>query len=235
MLSLLHGENLSESRAALVKLVQGFEGDVFFWDKISDPVEFLRLAPSSSLFASKILLVFESSKAKEFGNPKFLEELAGVDAADGAPTVVLWVGGKVPLSSRLVKQVRRQGGRIFGFTEKVPKSIFPFLDALGRKDEARAFLELDRLLQQGREPIYILTMIVYHLRNTARVLFDPQESKKVLHPFVYKKTVAQAKNFSTEKIVQLYDRAFRSDLALKTSTQDGRLVLSRLVAETVRP
>jgi len=218
------------------------------WDKISDPVEFLRLAPSSSLFASKILLVFESSKAKEFGNPKFLDELAKVggppsDSEGGSPTVVLWVGptvvlwvgGKVPLSSRLVKQVRRQGGRIFGFTEKVPKSIFPFLDALGRKDEARAFLELDRLLQQGREPIYILTMIVYHLRNTARVLFDPQESKKVLHPFVYKKTVAQAKNFSTEKIVQLYDRAFRSDLALKTSTQDGRLVLSRLVAETVRP
>ncbi|MCG2686241.1 hypothetical protein L6258_02650, partial [Candidatus Parcubacteria bacterium] len=135
----------------------------------------------------------------------------------------------------LVKQVRRQGGRVFGFTEKIPKSIFPFLDALGRKDEKRAFLELDRLLQQGGEPVYILTMIVYHLRNMARVLFDPQESKKTLHPFVYKKTVTQAKGFSPERIVQLYDRAFRSDLVLKTSTQDGQLILSRLGAERVGP
>ncbi|MCG2686499.1 hypothetical protein L6258_04010, partial [Candidatus Parcubacteria bacterium] len=149
MLSLLHGDNLSDSRAALVKLVQGFGNDVFFWDKISDPVEFLRLAPSSSLFASKILLVFEASKVKELGSPEFLDELAKVGEAPEvpeAPTIVLWVGGKVSLSSLLVKQVRRQGGRVFGFTEKIPKSIFPFLDALGRKDEKRAFLELDRLL-----------------------------------------------------------------------------------------
>lgn len=229
MISLLHGENLSDSRAALIKLVQGFGGDVFFWGKTSDPVEFLRTAPSSSLFTSKILLVFEASKVTEFGGSEFLDELAKV----GGPEIVLWVGGKVSLSSPLVKRVRRQGGRIFGFAEKIPQNIFPFLDALGRKDEGYSFLELDRLLQQGSEPVYILTMIVYHLRNLARVLFDPQESKKGLHPFVYKKTAAQAKNFSPEEITRLYDRAFYADLALKTSVQDGRLILSRLVAEMV--
>lgn len=115
--------------------------------------------------------------------------------------------------------------------------IFTVLDALGERNKKSALASLEHLLSEGESEVYILTMIVYGFRNLLRVksLEDTHTpsfligKKLKLHPYVFRKTLAQARRFSIEELKKIYQKLARIDLEIKVGRVDPRLALEMFV------
>lgn len=106
-------------------------------------------------------------------------------------------------------------------------NIFDLIDALARKDRNRAMELLYQELGTGRDPYYVLTMIIYQFRNiiTVKSLINLDYSepeivrKSKLNPFVVKKTLKSP--FKIEEAIGVY----RKLLELDTGFKSGQLNL----------
>ncbi|MCF7830946.1 DNA polymerase III subunit delta [Candidatus Gracilibacteria bacterium] len=102
--------------------------------------------------------------------------------------------------------------------------IWDFLESLSKKSVQKSLKGFTDLIQSGVSPHEIFPMVQREIRIHAQIrdgqernLTPPQiaqESK--LHPFVVQKTFPLTKQFSQEKIKQMYDQLFEIDKRLKT-------------------
>jgi DNA polymerase-3 subunit delta len=110
-------------------------------------------------------------------------------------------------------------------TETEP-NVFEFIDALGSGRKAQAFALLSTELAFGRDPYYLLTMVMYQARNMLMVkdcvdrnMSSNQIAQKTnLHPFVIKKMMSATNRISLTQIKQLYEEV----LDLEQGTKQGR-------------
>ncbi|OGM99193.1 MAG: DNA polymerase III subunit delta [Candidatus Yanofskybacteria bacterium RIFCSPLOWO2_01_FULL_41_34] len=118
---------------------------------------------------------------------------------------------------------------LLGF-KKIDLNIFDFVDAIAGKNKLKAYEILFKEIQNGRDPYYLLTMIVYGFRNllavkdlSARGMSLSDITKRVrLHPFVAKKSYQSADRFSLEELRKVYGRL----LDLDTRSKEGVLNLT---------
>lgn len=114
-------------------------------------------------------------------------------------------------------------------------NIFNLLDAIADKNQRKAVLLLNDFLDSGENEIYILSMIVRGFRNIAMAKFENNISefefakKAGVHPFVAKKSIAQARNFSEIEIAEIYERLVWADFKLKSGSEPKQILL-RLIA-----
>lgn len=229
MIYILHGSNTSESRQALVELKSKYDSSAIITleGKKLDKERLLRASESRSLFSPRSLVVIE--KIPDMRRARFLLEI--LNNLSEATDIVFWIDEELKTSHSLLKFITEARGRIFNFKEKIPKNIFPFLDALGFKNRKRAFLELHRLLNEGESSVYLHLMITYQIRNLLRAKLG---STKGIHPFVVTKLKNQVNNFKEQELMAIYRKLFETDLALKTSREEPILVLDRLVGYITR-
>lgn len=120
---------------------------------------------------------------------------------------------------------------------KIDNNIFQTLDALANQDKKTAFKLLHQHLSEGENEIYLLTMFVYQIRNLLRlkdlievgVPFYSLAAKSGLHPFVVKKSSQVLKNFSLERLKNVFRRLAEVERELKTGRIDGLSALDLLV------
>lgn len=108
-------------------------------------------------------------------------------------------------------------------------NAFNLTDALAKKDKKRAVEALARSLQNGEEPVEILGLLAWQIRNLLRFKADP--SKISLHPYVLQKTEAGAKLFSSAELAAMLKKISELDLALKTSDINEKTALSLFISE----
>ena len=116
-------------------------------------------------------------------------------------------------------------------------NIFEMVDALGQRNAQRAAKFLHQLLDDGEHPLALLGMIVRQFRIliqvkelTERGLSQQKMASQLrLHPFVVKKAVRQAMNFSMEQLEAIYRKLLETDVAIKTGQMDEVLALDMLV------
>ncbi|OGI25564.1 MAG: DNA polymerase III subunit delta [Candidatus Moranbacteria bacterium RBG_13_45_13] len=121
---------------------------------------------------------------------------------------------------------------------KIDTDIFRTVDALARGDKKTALKLLHDHLESGEDPFYLLSMYFYQFRNLVKVkpLAEknmPQSeivSKLKMHPFVVRKSLDQARNFSWQKLKSLYNQLCEIDFASKTGKTDIELALDKFVA-----
>ncbi len=116
-------------------------------------------------------------------------------------------------------------------------NIFHMVDALGRRDTRRAMELLERLLEGGHHPLYVLHMITRQFR----ILLQIKELRAVgtlpadiaallrLPPFVIDKSSKQARNFSFEQLEDIYRSLLEVDAAVKSGEMEERLALNLFV------
>jgi DNA polymerase-3 subunit delta len=118
--------------------------------------------------------------------------------------------------------------------------IFDLVDAVGAKNKREALRLKSQLVSQGENEFYILTMIIFQIKNLLKVSECVKKgdsnvqsiSKKLsLHPFVAKKTLFQLSNFSRDQLKRIYDRACDVDLKSKTSDYDMEESLDFFIAK----
>lgn len=108
--------------------------------------------------------------------------------------------------------------------------IFDLIDAFAAKNAAKALKLINQFLESGENEIYILTMIARQLRNIAAVKFSNNVNERKLasslkiHPYVAKKSIHQAKNFSQKEIIDIYNKIIEADFLLKSGGSPERVL-----------
>lgn len=119
-------------------------------------------------------------------------------------------------------------------------NIFAAVDFIMAGNPAEALRLLMQLMQEGREPLYIIAMIERQLRllALARDLADrgvPQQEMGrrmgTNSDFVVRKTLGQARRMSLADISDKYRRVLESDLAIKQGRLEPAVSLELLVAD----
>lgn len=119
-------------------------------------------------------------------------------------------------------------------------SVFELMDAVGSGDRRTAIKMLHAQLSKGADPLYLLSMYAYHLRNMVRVgsfvsarITDPAIVSKAakLHPFVAKKLLRQLQMFRPSRAQKAFRAVARLDVAVKTGKIDAGLALAELLVK----
>ncbi|MEM4260133.1 MAG: DNA polymerase III subunit delta, partial [Candidatus Woesearchaeota archaeon] len=112
-------------------------------------------------------------------------------------------------------------------TANIQVNIFNLIDNIGIKNKKNAILELNKLLEKGEEPLYILKMLIYQIKNMLLIkdLIKNNFGKKEIiqitkkHPFVIEKTINQIKNFTLNELISIYDKIFDLEIDIKRGKQ----------------
>lgn len=111
-------------------------------------------------------------------------------------------------------------------TDQTEPNVFEFIDALGSGHKTQAFSLLCGELAYGRDPYYLLSMVMYQFRNmlivkdlASRNISEAQIAKKAgMHPFVVKKMLSATSRIPLPEIQSLYQEV----LDLEQGTKQGR-------------
>jgi len=122
---------------------------------------------------------------------------------------------------------------------KIESDIFKTIDSLSLKDKKQAMDLLYKHIENGDNPLYLLSMIGYQFRNLL-IIKELQEAKKSyetivkksgLHPFVVKKSYYLCNQFTFLQLKKIYRKIFQIDLEIKTGKIDAEVALDLLVSE----
>ena len=143
-----------------------------------------------------------------------IEKLCNFSAEGGSAS-----GGKVN------NAIKKEDVVLLGF-KKTDLNIFDFVDAIAGKNKVKAYEMLFKEIKSGRDPYYLLTMMVYGFRNMLAVkdlsdrgvsLGDITRTAK-LHPFVAKKTYQSVGKFSLTELKDFYGQLLNLDTSSKSGT-----------------
>lgn len=122
---------------------------------------------------------------------------------------------------------------------KLEDDIWKFVDSISSANKAQALDMLEKQIEAGTEPMYLLSMMIRQFRLLI-TLYEAEgvnaalASSLSLHPFVVKKTRAQAKRFTIDKLKLIYQALNRLDSALKSSKADPKVLFTVLIDSVVR-
>jgi len=143
---------------------------------------------------------------------------------------------KVSLYLGEQKEVREEDVNLL--IEKTAEDrVFDLVDALGRREKAKALEIANRLLKAGESPVFLLNMIIRQFRLLLRTKallkrsVRGAEMAKTLRvlPFVASKMEDQGRRFTEEEIVRIYELLLEADVSLKTSSRQPHIALDILI------
>jgi DNA polymerase-3 subunit delta len=122
---------------------------------------------------------------------------------------------------------------------KLDANIFKTIDAIAQGDKRGALYLLNRHLQKGDSPIYLLFMINMQFRNILAIKDLMEKNKPYaailketkLNPFVVKKGYWLAQRFSIQEIKKIYQKLFLVDLDIKTGKLNPEIALQNLIID----
>ena len=123
-------------------------------------------------------------------------------------------------------------------SEALQGDLFGMVDALAAGNGKRAFVEMHRLIDQGKAPLELFGMIVRQFRLMIEIKELAERGmtgqavaeRLSLHPFVADKTGKQAQAFSMAQLEAIYRRLLEMDVQIKTGLTEDVAALDLLVA-----
>jgi len=122
-------------------------------------------------------------------------------------------------------------------------NIFKTIEAISKKNKKEALKLISKHFETGENTLKIFGMIVYQFRVLIKIKSILEENKNNIrsqklyrqfrksgiHPFVIKKTLPIAKNFSMEELKRIYQKLFQLDLEIKTGKIEPGLGIEMFV------
>ncbi|MFA5776752.1 MAG: hypothetical protein WC988_04335 [Patescibacteria group bacterium] len=218
MLSLIYGTNQVAIRDFILKSAKDVKASVIKeYNLEDDSVNIIETTLQTDIFGDTALNIIDVTKIVKAQLEKLFETFKKYPTAN----IILVSSKDLEATSSLVKVVRAFKGRVVPATLARPKEVFRYLDDLFNKQEIACYKSLQKLLEIDNDPIYILVMLQYQLRNVSFAKFG---LSKKLPPFQVSTAQQQAKNFTEKQILDLYELLYNYDVALKTG---------KIVPETV--
>lgn len=121
--------------------------------------------------------------------------------------------------------IKKENVAFFSF-KKTDLNIFDFVDAIAGKNKSRAYEILFKEVKNGRDPYYLLTMMIYGFRSLLTIKdltdrgmsLDSMVKKTRLHPFVVRKNHQGVRKFSLAELKSIYGRLLDLDTHSKEGT-----------------
>lgn len=118
---------------------------------------------------------------------------------------------------------------------EIEADIFKTIEAIAKKQKSMALKLIQKHLEKGDPPLYLLSMINFQFRNIILVK-DLIERKRPLieiglHPFLLQKTIYQARKFTFPEIKKIYQKIFETDIKVKTGQLNPEVALELLISE----
>ena len=119
-------------------------------------------------------------------------------------------------------------------------NVFTMVDALIEGHSATAAPLLQQMLDEGAAAPYILFMITRQVRLLVEVKDlinlkcnrnEIRDRMGIMNDFVLNKALEQSRNYSMERLEQIYRKILETDIAIKQGIWKGDLALDLLVAE----
>ena len=198
--------------------------------------------------------VKEFSAPSEKTLPKWIQERVkkngGAIEADAVNELVVHVGNDLRLLDNEIEKLLTfranqtiRAADVRTLVASVTESnIFDLVDALGQRETSRALKLLHDQLDHSAAPIYLLSMITRQFRLLLQLrdlaargkTADQAAAQLKMHPFVAKKTWAQALHFTLPQLEAIYQKLLDADIAIKTGRNEPVLALDLLVVELTR-
>jgi len=127
---------------------------------------------------------------------------------------------------------------IVGYTQQ--DNVFAMVDAIIEFKAELAEQLLQRLLQRGAAPAYLLVMLsrqvqvivrAKELGNQRKPKTEIQQRLGLTSEFALRKTLEHAGRYSLSRLREVYHQLLEADLSIKTGKYNGELALNILVAE----
>lgn len=114
--------------------------------------------------------------------------------------------------------------------QKTGINVFDLTDAIGIRNKKRALLLWHNALEAGEEPVELIGLLAWHLRNLLKVKSAGANLKGLgLHPYVLEKTSRQSRSFEVNDLKLLLKKIGEVDLALKTSDTNPKSEFLNLI------
>ncbi len=166
-----------------------------------------------NFFNDKRLAIIEDAEEKKIDLNKVPQ--------DKDLTLVLTFKKEFTSASNFLKEATKLNAQIISLSQPQDKTIFTFLDLVAEKNNRS--LEYFEPLMKNFGSQYLLTMILFLLR---RLALPPQSG---VPSFIAHKTEKQRKNFSADRIKQLYKTTLETDFLIKSGKADEKTALLILV------
>lgn len=122
---------------------------------------------------------------------------------------------------------------------KVEVGIFETIEALIQKDKRRALALLEKHLNKGDSPLYLLKMITYQFRNLLMAVLVQENGGSLqdllrlntAKPYPLRLAWKAARYFSFQQLKKAYNLILNVDIAIKTGRVDSEDALRLLVAQ----
>ncbi|RMH72538.1 MAG: DNA polymerase III subunit delta [Gemmatimonadetes bacterium] len=112
-------------------------------------------------------------------------------------------------------------------------SVFDLTDAIAERKTIQSISILEKMLSTNESEVYIVSMLVRHFFMIWKARTAPNVAgvAKLLHvpPFIAKKYYQHAKNFSPWQLAVVFESLYETDLKLKTSSGDPKVLMEFLV------
>jgi len=115
----------------------------------------------------------------------------------------------------------------------VESNIFKTIDAVAARDKKQALRLVKEHISKGDHPLYLLAMVVSQFKNL--LLAKSSEgaggaARLGIHPYVFGKSLAQARHFNIDELEDIYRKACRADFDIKTGKIGPEAGLDLLIA-----
>ncbi len=122
---------------------------------------------------------------------------------------------------------------------KIETDIFKTVDALANKEKKKALQLIQKHLEKGDSPLYLLKMINFQFRNLLIACSFREDGKtlsdllqlRLSHPYVAKKSWLASHAFTLNQLKKIYQRIFEADFEIKTGKIAPEIGLKMLIAQ----
>jgi len=112
---------------------------------------------------------------------------------------------------------------------EIETEIFQTIDALARKDKKTALAFIEKHIEKGDSPFYLLSMIAYQYR--VLILTKIRAGQEFgINYYVLKKTSVLINRFSLEELKKAYKKLFLADIEIKTGKISPEKGIEMLIA-----
>jgi DNA polymerase III delta subunit len=223
MIYLVHGDDYAKSRRLILnqqkKLAMGLKDE----RDISEfsPRELYETSCSFDIFGNPPFVVFTIPNTKVPDSDEYIKIIKKIPQET---VLIILCDRELGRANAFLKSAQKLKAKVVLNNKEQISNIFKFVDSVFSKNKAGAYEELEKLTEEGADPFYILSMLLYGLRNITHAKFATVQFAKK-SSFVRDKSVTQANNFSQNDIRNLYEFMYNTDKKLKTGLINQELAL----------
>jgi DNA polymerase-3 subunit delta len=204
-----------------------------FWTEAADGELFKYLKSKAECKEFKLL---DKSQLKKWIKDFINQQKASIDNP-ALEKLIEWVGNDLwRMSNELHKlfaydpTIRLESIELL-IRPEIDLNIFNLVDAIGYKNKAKALKLFNQHIEDGADEHYLLSMIVYQIRNLIRVKTAKAIELLGLHPFVARKTSQQAEKFTFETFKKIYYQLMTIDFESKLGKIDIKIALEKFITD----